>query len=138
MPFSQYFAQQTLNWFRNQAVDTPPSVLYVSLHTADPAPSGTVSDVTTAIAGGRGALAAANLSTPVASSLPGGGFQSSNTVAVQMTASALAPAVLTHFGLWNSVASGSFLAYGALTVPVTVSTGDVLQFPIGQLIVRSI
>jgi len=138
MPFSQYFGQSTLNWFRSQQLDLPPSTLYVTLHTADPGINGIVGDVTVAVAGARGALPATNLSAPTASALPGGGLQVSNTSPVAMTSSAQTSAALTHFGVWNSLAGGNFLTYGLLNNPVQVSTGDVLQFAIGQLVIRSI
>jgi len=138
MPFSQYFGQSALNWFRTQQLDLPPANVYISLHTADPGINGIVADVTTTVAGARGVLASSNLSAPAASALPGGGLQISNAAAVLMTSSAQAPAALTHFGVWNSAAGGNFLTYGALTSPVLASTGDVLQFAVGQLVIRSI
>lgn len=138
MPFSQYFAQSTLNWLRTQQFDNPPSSIFISLHTADPGVNGIDADVTTTVAGARGTLPSTNLSAPTASSLPGGGFQVSNTSTVLMTSSALAPALLTHFGIWNSISGGNFLAYGVLDNPVNVSVGDVLQFTTAQLVVRSI
>jgi hypothetical protein len=138
MPFSQYFGQSTLNWFRNQQLDSPPSTVYITLHTADPGINGIVGNVTTAVAGARGALPVSNFSAPAASPLLGGGLQISNTTPVLMTSSAEAPAALTHFGIWNSLAGGNFLTYGFLNNPIQVSTGDVLQFAIGQLVIRSI
>jgi hypothetical protein len=138
MPFSQYFGQSALNWLRSQQLDLPPTGLYVSLHTADPGINGVVGDVTTAVAGGRALLPTANLSAPAASALPGGGLQVSNTAAVLMTSNASAPAALTHFGVWTAASGGNFLTYGALAAPVLASTGDVLQFGVGLLVIRSI
>jgi hypothetical protein len=138
MPFSQYLSQSTLNWFRTQQFDAPPSNLFISLHTANPGVNGVDADVTVSVAGARGTLSSANLSAPTSSPAPSGGFQVSNTSPVLMTSSAQAPAVLTFFGLWNSVSGGSFLAYAPLDSPVSVSAGDVLQFTTAQLIIRAI
>lgn len=138
MPFSQYLAQQTLNWFRSSQLDLPPTNLFISLHSADPGRSGASSDVTTAVAGGRGTLSTANLSAPVQSALPGGGFQISNTAPVLMTSNAPGAATLTYFGVWDASTGGNFLAYGVLSTPVSAQVGDVLQFTTGQLIIRGL
>lgn len=138
MPFSFYLAQGTLNWFRNSQLDAPPSTVYISLHSADPGVNGINNDVTTAVAGIRGALPSGNLSVPAASALPGGGFQISNTAPVLITSSALSAATLTYFGVWNSASGGNFLAYGILTTPVNAQPGDVLQFTTGQLLIRGL
>lgn len=138
MPFSLYLAQKTLNWFRNDQLDSPPATVYISLHSADPGVNGINNDVTTAVAGTRGALPSGNLSAPAASALPGGGFQISNTAPVLITSSALSAATLTYFGVWNSASGGNFLAYGVLTTPVGAQPGDVLQFTTGQLLIRGL
>lgn len=138
MPFSQYLAQQSLNWFRSTQLDLPPTNLFISLHSADPGRNGTSNDVTATVAGARGTLSTANLSAPVQSALPGGGFQISNTAAVLMTSNAAGAATLTYFGVWDTLSGGNFLAYGLLTTPVNAQVGDVLQFAIGQLIIRGL
>jgi hypothetical protein len=138
MPFSQYLAQQTLNWFRSSQLDLPPTNLFISLHSADPGRNGTTSDITVAVAGGRGTLPTANLSAPVLSALPGGGFQISNTAPVLMTSNAPGSGTLTFFGVWTAITGGNFLAYGTLTTPITAQVGDVLQFATGQLVIRGL
>lgn len=139
MPFSQYLADSTLNWFRGStfvAAPAPGASIYVSIHTGDPGLSGVNNDVTAAVAGGRGALPVSALSQ--ASSAAGGGRQISNTTAVSLSASAPGSAKITHFGLWSAGNGGNFLAYGLLTTPVDVFVGDVLEFPTGQLVIRGI
>lgn len=139
MAFSEYLANSTLNWLRNNAFPTELSNVYISIHTGSPGVNGSANDVTSSIAsGGRAALAGANLSAPTTAS---GGFQISNTAAVTITSSATnaptpAGVTLTHFGIWDSQTGGNFLGFGVLSQPVKIFTGDTVQFAIGALVVR--
>lgn len=134
MPASQYLADSLLNWFRNTSfVSAPGSNIYISLHSADPGAVGVNNDVTLTVAASRAALPTANLTAPAAS--PSGGRQVSNTSNVLVTSSALAPAQLTYFGIWNAASAGDFLAYGRLDQPVNVLQGDVIDFPPGLLVI---
>ncbi len=136
MPFSSYLADSNLNWFKGSAFVATPTTLYISIHTADPGAAGTTADVTTAVIGGRATLGIAALSAPTNSPLPATGRQISNTSAVSLSASALGSTLITHFGVWSAASGGNFLAYGTLTNPVSVFTGDVLEFPVGQMVIR--
>lgn len=139
MPFSQYLADSTLNWFRGSAfVAAPGTNVFVSLHSSDPGPTGANGDVTVTVAGGRATLPIASLGVPVTSSVPGGGREISNTSALSLTSSAPGSAVVTHFGIWSAATGGNFLAYGTLAVSVEVFIGDVLQFAAGQLVIRGL
>lgn len=138
MPFSQYFNDAMLGWFKGTTFPSAISTVYLSLHTASPGAAGTSNDVTTSVCGGRGSIAAANLSAPADSVLSGGGRQISNTTTVTLTNSASAGATVTFFGAWDAVSGGNFLGYGTLSTPRIVQVGDVVQFPIGQLILRGI
>ena len=57
---------------------------------------------------------------------------------VQLTtaASNTSPITVTHFGVWDSVTSGNFLASGELTSSVDVELGDTVQFNIDALAIR--
>jgi len=135
MPQSQYLADSTLNWFRGTNFVVPPAPsLFLSLHSADPGPVGVNSDVTNIVGEGRALINQDELSVPGAA--PGGGRQVSNVVKVVFSSSALAAAPVTFFGLWDADTEGNFLAYGRLAVPVNVLAGDIVEFPVGQLIVR--
>lgn len=136
MPFSQYLADQQLNWFRGTAYATAPATnIFVSVHSADPGVLGVNSDVTTTIASARATLPLADLSAPGAGSPSGRSI--SNTATVTLTNSALAGATLTYFGLWSAVSGGNFLTYGLLTTPVNILTGDIVAFPPGLLVIRA-
>jgi hypothetical protein len=147
MPFSNYLATRSLNWIRGVAngATTPaagmpaaPSTLYISLHSADPGVNGTNADVTSIVSAARGSIVAANWSSPTASSAPASGFQISNTAEVQVTASAIGSATVSYFGIWDAATSGNFLEYGVLSNPLTIATGDIVKFAIGQLVSRHI
>lgn len=138
MPSSTYLADSNLNWFRGNSFVAPPTTVYVSLHTADPGPTGITADVTTAVAGGRAALSVAALSAPTNATPPATGRQISNTSTVALSASAAGSALITHFGIWSAASGGNFLTYGTLVNPLSVFTGDVLEFPVGQLVIRSV
>lgn len=145
MAFSEYLADKVLNWIQGSAFPTQLSNVYISVHTGVPGDSGLLNDVTSSITGlgsnFRATVSAANLSAPTAA--PGGGRQVSNGSAVTITSSAAnaaAPAgvTLTHFGIWDSAGGGNFLGYGVLSAPVTIFTGDTVQFAISALVVRVI
>jgi hypothetical protein len=137
MPFSQYLADQTLNWFRGTTYTAAPGTnVYLSLHSQDPGVIGLNGDVTTTLAAGRAVIPVANFGAP--SSVTAGGRQIANNASVTFTNSAAAPATITFFGLWDAASGGNFLAYGLLGQPVNVLTGDILEFPVGQLTIRGI
>lgn len=138
MPYSTYFNDAMLNWFKGTTFPAAISNLYVSLHTDNPGTAGTANDVTATVATNRAAVAAADLSAPANSGLSGGGRQISNTATVTLTSNAGASATITYFGIWDAVSGGNFLGYGMLATPRLVQVGDVVQFPISQLILRGI
>lgn len=144
MAFSQYLADNILNWIQGSAFPTELDNVYISIHTATPGENGTLGDVTASITNSnsnfRATVSKTNLGAPSAAT--GGGRQVSNANAVTITNSAsnaAAPAgvTLTHFGIWDSAGpGGNFLGYGTLTAPVKVFTGDTVQFAAGALVVR--
>jgi hypothetical protein len=139
MPFSNYLADATLNWFKNTAFPASTANLYISVHTANPTAVGTTADTTAAIRGvpERSSVAASAFSAPATG---GGGRFISNTGVVQITANAVNVPIIriTHFGLWTSDVGGTFLASGELTTGVDVATNDTVQFNPGTLIIRGL
>lgn len=138
MAFSQYLADSLLLWLKGDNFPTPLTTLHLSVHTGNPGTAGTGADVTTAVCGGRVGVSASLFTTPATSQLSGGGRQISNTQAVSLTANASSAATLTHFGIWDAASGGNFLGYGVLSSERAVQIGDVLQFPVGQLIIRNL
>jgi hypothetical protein len=138
MPISQYLADANLNWLRGDAFPAPPSVnIFVSLHSSDPGYNGVNGDVTTALLGGRVAVPLTSFVAP--SDVPGGkGRQTSNSTLVSLSEAALDSATVTHFGLWSAVSAGNFLTYGLLSPAANFLVGDIIRFPIGQLVIRGL
>jgi hypothetical protein len=68
----------------------------------------------------------------------GGGFQISNTGTVQITASASngSPVTATHFGIWDAITGGNFLASGSLNTSVSIVSGDTVQFNAGAMAIK--
>jgi hypothetical protein len=103
---------------RNQAF-TPPSTVYVALHTADPGETG-ASEVT----GGSYARQAVTFG-----AASGGAV--SNTGAINFPAM---PAVtVTHASLWDASTAGNCLWTGALAASKVINSGDTPTFPIGDI-----
>lgn len=138
MPISQYLADANLNWLRGTSFPTALSGnIFISLHTSDPGYNGLNGDVTAALLGSRGILPVSSLSAPA--DVPGAtGRQVSNTALVELTSAALGSATVTYFGLWTAATSGNFLAYGLVTPPAAFLPGDIIRFPVGQLIIRGL
>jgi hypothetical protein len=63
----------------------------------------------------------------------------SNSVACLYVASAtLGPGgahTITHAGIFDAATAGNLMAYGALTSPLSVGAGSLVNIPIGQLII---
>lgn len=137
MPASSYLADANLNWLRGTAFPSvAPTSLFLSLHNADPGLSGTVGDVTASLRpAGRVEVASANISAPV-DAAGSTGRQCSNIAAISITESASAAAAVTHVGFWSASTGGNFLAYGLVTPPTNFLVGDIIRFPIGQLVIR--
>lgn len=119
MAFSTYLAGKVIDHLlRNQAY-TPPTTVYVSLHTGDPGSNG-ASEAT----GGSYARQAVTLDAASSKASQNGG-------AVSFTG--MPAATITHVGLWDAASSGNFLMGGSLSASKTTNSGDTFQFPTGDL-----
>ena len=127
---SDYTADELLDWLKGNAVATPPSALYLSLHSANPGPAGTSSDITTTLAGARVEVPQEDLG--ALADRAEGGRQTSSEEVITFTSSALASGSITHVGLWDASSGGNFLAGDALEAVVNVLPGDIIRIPIGQ------
>jgi|GEM_PF-830316 len=137
MAFSDALANSLLGWFKGSAFVTAPSTtLHLSLHTGEPGPAGTQSDVTTAVAGGRAAMPVADLGA-IGSDAAGGRVISVEAI-VNFTNSALAIGQISHVGIWSAASAGTFYAGAALTQSASVQVGDIVRIPIGGLRLRAV
>lgn len=136
MAFSQYLADKILTWVKGTTFPTALSTVYISLHSSDPGTAGATGNVQTTITGSANRTAVTTSTFSTVGSAPGGGFQITNNNSVQITASAAGSATVTHFGVWDAVTGGNFLASGSLTASVDVVNGDTVQFNAGALAIR--
>lgn len=114
--------------FRNTAM-TSPTTVYAVLCSADP------TDAATGAACSEIANSGAYARTAIAFGAPGAtNGQITNTVCTFPTATG-SWGTISHFVIADSgtYGAGNALMYGPLTVSKTVNTGDVFQFPAGQV-----
>jgi hypothetical protein len=138
MPASTHSAQALLNLFLRGVSYTPPSLVYVSLHTDDPG------------AGGANEVTGTDWPAYVRREASGGagvadGFSAPTGKATDNAQELLwpandgaAPLTVTHFGIWDSASGGNLLFYGELTRdggpdPKTLNPTDELVLHEGEL-----
>jgi len=110
-----------LNWTKGTAAASAPAAIYVSLWDGDTAGAGT--DVTTTIrAAGRVAA--------TWGAVTDGAFSNS---AIIDYGNADAGATISYFAIHDAESAGNMLASAAVTSTKTVSTGDSVEFPVGDL-----
>ena len=136
MAFSQYLADRILIWVKGTTFPTALSTVFVSLHSGDPGTAGNNNNVQATVTGSANRTSVTSSTFSTVGAAPGGGFQITNSNPVQMTTNAAGSATVTHFGVWDAVSGGNFLASGALTTSVDVVSGDTVQFNAGALAIR--
>ncbi len=133
MGTTNYLGNALLNEIFRATDFSPPSTVYISLHTADPGDSG-ANEVTLAAwpaytredaAQGGAATAAWNAPTTKQISnlieLPYPVMDGAGTVTV------------THYGIWDAATGGNCLHYGAFDEAKTIGTLDEYVIKIGQI-----
>ncbi|WP_456622140.1 MULTISPECIES: phage tail fiber protein [unclassified Bradyrhizobium] len=128
MSATSYGRQKIVDDLTGVAPYSPPP-LYLSAHTADPGVAG--SHAHEVSAGGYARV-------PLAGVM---GAADASGISVNTTVITLGPATadwgtITHFGIEDSLSSGNMLCPGAPTMPRTITTGQPLQIPVGQLRLR--
>jgi hypothetical protein len=143
MAISTYLATRLLDWITNTtAMPSMPTVLGVSLHTANPGPTGTTGSAMAALTGStsRINLPQANLGAII--TLSPVAYEKRNTAALVITAASVSasPLILTHLAFWDNLTAGAgnLLTYGPLGASVTVNLGDPVSFNIDALTVRTL
>lgn len=133
------FWENKLNDFllRGQAY-TPPTTVYVGLHTATPGDSGGGTEVTgggyarVAVACSLANFAGTQSAGSTAASSGTGGTTSNNGV-VNFPTPTAGWGNVVGCGIYDAVSGGNLLFQGTLTVPKTINTGDAVSFPAGTL-----
>ena len=101
---------------------------YVSLHTADPGPTG-MSEVSGGAYARQGPIAFAN-----AGNEP---TVSSNTAILTYPAATTSWGAIGYFGIWTAQVGGTFQGSGALAQSKTINQGDTARFLAGALTITA-
>ncbi|CAB4160662.1 hypothetical protein UFOVP729_7 [uncultured Caudovirales phage] len=121
---SDYSEKLLLDWLMTTGSATRPTAWYVALYTAAPSDSGGGTEVS-----GNGY--SRKSVTFAAASTPGG--TTSNTNALEFTASGGSWGTITHVGIFDNSTGGNLLWHGGLTASKVIGDGDTLEFAIGNI-----
>ena len=123
--FSDYLEDKVLDHVFGGTAYTAPGTLYVGLYTAAPTDAGGGTEVS----GGSYARKSMPAMT-VSGTSP---TEATNGAAVEFITATDSWGTVTHVGVFDASSSGNLLAWAALTVSKTVSSGDVFRFDAGDL-----
>jgi len=121
---SDYAEKAVLDWLMGGATPTRPSAHYIALYTAAPSDSGGGTEVS-------GSGYSRQSTTFDEASTPGG--TTSNSAAVNFTASGGDWGTITHMGIFDASSGGNLLWHGSLTASKVIEDGDTLSFAIGNI-----
>ena len=121
MAFTSYTDNALIGHLLGSTTYTKPSSLYVALFIGDPAGSGT--EISTSGSAYARIAATFTISSGVAT----------NTAAVEWATATSAWGSITWVAIYDAVTGGNQLVTAQLASAKTISSGDVLRIPIGQL-----
>lgn len=121
MSFSNTFETTTLKFAFTADAVTRPTAWYLGLFTTDPTDAGTGSEIV------------GNGYTRKAVTFSVTGDTATNTAAVEFDAATAAWGTVSHVGVFDASTAGNLIAHSALTTSKSVSTGDILRVPAGDL-----
>lgn len=128
MSATSYGRQKIVDHLTQVANYAPPA-LYLSLHTDDPGDAGShVFEVS-----GSGYARQALAGVMGAADSEG---NSINTVAITFGPASADWGTITHFGIEDALTAGNMVCPGVPATPRTITSGQPLQIPIGQLRLR--
>ena len=123
-----YAANKVIKAEFGATANTPPAVLYLSLHTADPGETG-ASEVT---ASDYARLAVSNNPTNWIAGASAGSIK--NAADLLFAAAVNAWGTITHVGIWDAASGGNLRWKGALTIPKVVNANGQFRFSAGTLV----
>lgn len=121
MSFSNFLETELLDHVFAGNAYTSPSAVYVGLFTTDPTDAGTGTEVS----GGSYERQSASF---VVS-----GNTATTDAAVEFPTATASWGSITHIGIFDAATSGNLLAHSALDAAKTISSGDVLRIPTGDI-----
>jgi len=121
MSFTDTFETRVLTWVFTASSATRPTAWFVALYTAAPNDAGGGTEVS-----GAGYVRKAATFTV-------SGDTASNSGAIEYPTATGNYGTVSHVGIFDASSGGNLIAYAALAVSKTISTGDVLRIPAGDL-----
>lgn len=121
MSFTDDLETRVLQWALTNASPTRPTAWYVGLFTAAPGEAGGGTEVA-----GNGYVREAVTFTV-------SGNIASNNAAIEWPTATGSWGTITHVAIFDAATAGTMLAYAALAASKTITTGDVLRIPLGDL-----
>jgi len=121
MSFTDTFETRVLTWVFTASSATRPTAWFVALYTAAPNDAGGGTEVS-----GAGYVRKAATFTV-------SGDTASNSGAIEYPTATGNYDTVSHVGIFDASSGGNLIAYAALAVSKTISTGDVLRIPAGDL-----
>lgn len=123
MSFSNFLETELLDHvFANNAY-TSPSAVYVGLFTSNPDEDGSGSEVSTS----------GTAYVRQSASFTVSGNTATTDAAVEFPTATASWGSITHIGIYDAESAGNLLAYSALDAAKTISSGDVLRIPAGDI-----
>jgi hypothetical protein len=121
MSFTDTFETRVLTWVFTASSATRPTAWFIALYTAAPNDTGGGTEVS----GGGYVRKAATFTVS--------GDTASNSGAIEYPTATGNYGTVSHVGIFDASSGGNLIAYAALSVSKTISTGDVLRIPAGDL-----
>lgn len=121
MSFTNDLETRVLQYAFTTGSPTRPTAWYVGLFTAAPSDTGGGTEVS----GGSYARQAVTLTVS--------GNLATNGSAIEWPTASANWGTITHVAIFDALTTGNMLVYAALTTSKTISTGDVLRIPAGDL-----
>ena len=121
MSFSNTYETNVLTWTFTTGAVTRPTAWYIGLFTSDPGEA----QGGTEVSGGSYVREAVTFTVS--------GETATNSAASEWPVATANWGTITHIAVYDASTSGTQIAYAALTSSKTISTGDVLRIPAGDL-----
>ena len=123
MRLTTYLQNKLANHVLKNTAYTPPTALYVALHTSDPTEAGNIGEVTT-----TAFPSYARKSLTIGTITNGLGQNSA-----EVTWLAAPAMIVTHFSVWDASTGGNALWYGPLNSAANIPNGDNIKFVTNDL-----
>jgi hypothetical protein len=121
MSFTNTLETRVLQWALTNGSPTRPTAWYVGLFTAAPGEAG----------GGTEVSGNAYVRKDVTFTVSGD--TATNSAAIEWPTATGSWGTITHVAVFDALTAGNMLVYAALASSKTISTGDVLRIPLGDL-----